>query len=88
MALNMGSLAESDLNSGFGINVDWDWDKTEIPKGHTMPFLQALCTATEGIPIRVAFPGWLLSLTKSGRKAIRGHNEMEVSHLSVLHQWT
>ena len=78
----MGWLAESDFNSGFGINVDWDWDKSEIPKGHTIPFLQALSTATDGMVTRVAFPTWLLSLTRSGREAILGYNEMEVSRLS------
>ncbi len=64
--------------SGFGINVNWDWDKTELPNGHTMPFMQALSTTIDGLPIRVAFPKWLLSLTESGREAARGAHELEV----------
>jgi len=71
---------------GFGINVDWDWDKNEIPKGHTMPFMQALSATTEGLAPRFVFPRWLLFLTKWGREAIRSHSEMEVGHLSTLYQ--
>jgi hypothetical protein len=51
-----------------------------------MPFMQALTTATQGMIIRAAFPRWLLSLTKRGREALRGYDEMEVGHLSTLHQ--
>jgi len=69
------------------MNVDWDWDKGEIPKGHTIPFMRALSIALEGIGFRVALPRWLLSLTKRGRDAICGYEEMEVGHLNSLHQW-
>jgi len=75
------------VTSGFGINVDWDWDKNEIPKGHSMPFMKALPTATEGLLLLLALPRWLLFLTKWGREAICGNYEMEVSHLSTLHRW-
>jgi hypothetical protein len=74
------------VTSGFGINVDWDWDKNEIPKGHTMPFMRALSIATEGLFLLVVLPKWLLFLTKRGREAIYGHDEMEVSHLNTLHE--
>jgi len=74
------------VTSGFGINVDWDWDKNEIPKGHTMPFMEALATDTEGLIIRGALPSWLLGFSKRGREAVRSHNEMEVGHLSTLYQ--
>jgi len=72
------------VTSGFGINVDWDWDKNEIPKGHTMPFMRALSTAAEALLLRFALPNWLLVFSKRGRVAVRGHNEMEVGHLSSL----
>ena len=74
------------MTSGFGINVNWDWDKNETPKGHTMPFMQALPIATEGLLLFLALPKWLLSLTKRGREAICGYNEMEVGHFSTLYQ--
>ena len=71
--------------AGFGINVDWEWHKTEIPKGHSMPFMQALSTAIEGMVLRAALPTWVLSLTERGRQVLCGHNEMEVGHLSTCH---
>jgi hypothetical protein len=74
------------LTSGFGINVDWDWDENEIPKGYTMSFMRALTIAPEGLIHFLTVPKWLLFLTKRGREVICGHNEMEVSHLSTLHQ--
>ena len=77
-------LADCKATSGFGINVDWEWDKSEIPKGHTMALIQALATAPEGLVFRVGFPTWLISLTKRGRKALSGHEELEASHLSTL----
>ena len=67
------------------MNVDWDWGKSEIPKGHTMPFMEALVTAIDGWFFRVSLPTWLISLTKRGRQALCGYNEMEVGHLSMLH---
>ena len=70
---------------GFGMNVGWDWDQDEIPKGHTIPFMQTLSTALEGVSLRIAFPRWLLSLTKRGRGAIRGYEELEVGHPNPLH---
>ena len=75
------------MTSGFGINVDWGWDKSEIPKGHTMPFMRALPSATEGLLISAVFPRWFISLTKRGRQALHGHDEMEVGHFNTLHQW-
>ena len=60
------------------MNVDWDWNKSEIPKGHTMPFMHALAVALEGLGRRVVFPKWFLSLTKRGREALCGYEEMEV----------
>lgn len=66
--------------------MDWDWDKREIPKGHNMPFMQALATALDGLVFRVVLPPWLISFTKQGRQALRGYDEMEVSHPSTLHQ--
>ena len=74
------------MTSGFGVNVDWDWDKNEIPKGHTMSFMRALTTSAEGLIIRAALPRWLLSFTKSGREALDGYYELEVGHTSTLHQ--
>ena len=74
------------MTSGFGINVNWDWDKNEIPKEHTMPFIQALSTATEGMIIRLALPRLLLALTKQGREAVRGYYELEVGHSRTLYQ--
>ena len=73
------------MTSGFGIDVNWDWDKAEIPKGHTMPFMQALSTATDGMPLRFALPNWLLLLSKSGREVVRGYYEFEVSHYNTRH---
>jgi hypothetical protein len=75
------------VTSGFGINVGWDWDKNEIPKGHTMPFMRALPAATEGLLLRLALPKWFLLLAKRGREAVRGHKEMEVGYLTTPHQW-
>jgi hypothetical protein len=66
--------------------VDWDWDKSEIPKGHTIPFIQALSTAPEGLIFRTALPTWLVSLSKRGRQALRGYNELEVGHPNTLNQ--
>jgi hypothetical protein len=60
------------------MNVDWDWDKGEIPKGHTIPFMQALSTALDGIGLRAAFPTWLVALTERGRRGICGYEEMGV----------
>ena len=74
------------MTSGFGINVDWDWNKREIPKGPTMPFMQALATTIDGMIIRAALPRWLLSLTKRGREALCGYHELGVGHLRALHQ--
>jgi len=74
------------VTSGFGINVDWNWGKKEIPKGYTMPFMQALASSIEGLLIRAALPRWLLSLTKRGREALCGYHELEVGHLSTLYQ--
>ena len=51
-----------------------------------MPFMQALPTATEGLMFRVALPRWLISLTKRGRQALQGYNEMEVGNLSTVYQ--
>jgi len=73
------------VTSGFGINVDWDWDKNEIPNGHTMPFMDALTTAIQSLIVHM-FPRWLLSLNKRGREAVRAHDELEVGHLNTLHQ--
>lgn len=65
--------------------MDWDWDKSEIPEGHNMPFMQALVTALDGLVFRAALPPWLISFTKQGRQALLGYDEMEVSHPSTLH---
>jgi hypothetical protein len=73
------------VTSGFGIKVVWDWDKNEIPKGHSMPFMQATVTALEGVVLRAAFPTWLSTLTKRGREAHCGYIEMKVGHLITLH---
>ena len=75
------------MTSGFGITVDWDWDKNEIPTGYSMPFMRALTTATEGLFLLVTLPRLLLSHTKWGREAIRGNYEMEVSRLSTVHNY-
>jgi len=66
--------------------MDWYWDDNEIPKGHTIPFMRALTIASEGLLLLMLLPKWLLFLTKRGREAMCGHNEMEVGHLSTLHQ--
>jgi hypothetical protein len=71
---------------GFGINVDWDWDNNEIPKGHTMPFMQALATSTKETMFRAAFPRRFLSLTKRGREALYSYNELEVGHFNTHYQ--
>ena len=71
--------------SGFGINVDWDWDRSEIPKGHTMPFTQVIASSMQGQGIIAAVPRWLLFLMKQGREAIRIHNLLEVGRLSTFH---
>ena len=75
------------VTSGFGIDMDWDWDRNEIPKGHTMPFTRALAAAIQGLLVLLAFPRWLLFFNKWGREIVRGHDEMEVSHIGTLHQW-
>jgi hypothetical protein len=76
----------ADATLGFGINVNWEGDKGKIPEGHTMPFMEALVTALDGLLLRAVLPRWLISLTKRGRRALCGYEEMEVSHLSKLHQ--
>ena len=68
------------VTPGFGINVDWDWDKNEIPNGHTMPFMHALTTSIQTLPVHM-FPKWLVSFNKRGREAVRAHDELEVGHL-------
>ena len=65
--------------------MDRDWDKNEIPKGHSMPFMKALPIATEGLLMLLALPKWFLLLTKWGRETICGNDEMEVSHFSTLY---
>ena len=75
------------MASGFGINVDWDWDKNEIPNGHTMTFMNALATTTESLSVLFMFPRWLLLFNKWGREAVRSHDEVEVGHLNILHRW-
>lgn len=67
--------------------MDWDWDKSEIPKGHTMPFMEALVTSLDGLIFRMTLPTWLINLTKRGRLALSGYHEMEVGHLSTFHPW-
>jgi len=47
--------------------------------------MQALATALDGLVFRAALPAWLVSLTKRGRQALLGFNEMEVGHLSTTH---
>ena len=71
------------VTSGFGIDMDWDCDKNEIPKGHTMPFMRALTAAIQGMLVLPAFPRWLLLFNKRGREVARGHDEMEVSHFAI-----
>ena len=71
---------------GFGINVNWDWDKNEIPTGHSLPFIRALSIAIEGMVIRLALPRLFLSLTKQGREALCGYYELEVGHSRTLYQ--
>jgi hypothetical protein len=73
--------------SGFGINVDWDWDKNETPNGHTMPFMQALAIAVQGMRLYFILPRWLLSFGTWKPEGVRGHDELEVGHLSTFHQW-
>ena len=73
--------------SGFGIDVDWNWDKNEISNGYTMTFMNALATATRSMPLLFMFPRWLLLFNKWGREAVRGHDELGVGHLSTLDQW-
>ena len=68
------------------MKVDWDWDKSEVPKGHTMPFMQALATAPQAMILRAGLPRWLMYLTKRGRQALRSFKEMEVGHLSTFNQ--
>ena len=75
------------MTSGYGIDVDWDQDKNEIPKGHTMPFTRALAAAIQGLVALTVLPRWLLVFHEWGREIVRGHDETEVSHLSTLHQW-
>jgi hypothetical protein len=48
--------------------------------------MEALTIAPEGVALFLTAPKWLLFLTKRGREVICGYNEMEVSHLSTLHQ--
>ena len=68
------------MTSGFGIDVDWDSDKNEIPKEHTMSFMRALAATAEGLLLLLLFPRWLLPFNKWGREVVRGYDEMEVSH--------
>ena len=63
-----------------------DWDKSEVPKGYTMPFMQALATAPQAMIWRAGLPRWLICLTKRGRQALRSFKEMEVGHLSTFNQ--
>ena len=67
------------------MNVDWDWDKSETPKGHTMPFIQVLASSTQTQGIMAVVPRWLLLLMKRGREAIHVYNTLEVGHLSTFH---
>jgi hypothetical protein len=51
-----------------------------------MAIMQALGNATEGLIPLIVLPKWFLFLTKWGRELICGHNALEVSHLSTLHE--
>ena len=53
--------------------------------GHSIPFMQALATAMEGLMFRAVLPTWLISLTQRGRQALCGFDEMEVGHLRPGH---
>ena len=46
--------------------------------------MRALAVALEGMGRRVVFPKWFLSLSKRGREALCGYEEMEVGHFSTL----
>ena len=52
-----------------------------------MPVMRALVNAVDGLVLRTALPTWLISLTKRGRQALCGYNEMEVGHPITLHGW-
>jgi hypothetical protein len=51
-----------------------------------MPFMRALATVIDGLVLRLSFPRWLLCFNKWGREVVRAHDELEVGHLSTLHQ--
>ena len=63
-----------------------EWDNGEVPKGYTMPFVQALATGEQGLLLRLALPNWLICLTKRGREALRGYHKLEVGDLSTSRQ--
>ena len=66
------------------MNADWDGDREMPNPGHSMPFMEALKLATEGIMLRAAVPRWLLRLSERGRRAITSFMEMEVgNHMSA-----
>jgi hypothetical protein len=53
------------------VSVDWGWAKSEIPKGHTIPFIHGLATATEEMAPYETVPRWLVALTERGRQALK-----------------
>lgn len=64
------------------MTADWDADR-EVPRpGHSMPFMRALKTATEGLILRSAVPRWLLPFSQRGRRAMMAFEEMEVGSSS------
>lgn len=63
--------------------ADWDGDRKMPSPGHSMPFMEALRVAAEGLTIRAAVPRWLLAFSERGRLATTGFTELEVgSHRS------
>jgi hypothetical protein len=67
---------------GFGMSADWDADREVPGPGHSMPFMEALKVAAEGLMLRAAVPRWLPFPFSTGRRAARGFMEMEVGSSS------
>ena len=63
---------------GFGRSVSWKEEGTTIPPGHKMTYKEALQITINDFLLKVAVPGWALSLTPRLRKVNLGFEELHV----------
>ena len=69
---------------GFGKSVSWKKDGAVIPPGHKMTYNDALHITSNNFILKVAVPGWALSLTSRLRKVKLAFEELQVCRQQYL----